>query len=241
MRRAARAPPRSLRLERHARPLLPRGQRALARAAVRHAAGLRAPARAAGAARLRGRDVPRRRARGARRQDGRGHLRRRLPVGARAGAADPRPASACRRRCSCPPTGRGADEPMRWPGIDQWMGGRVRARAAPAVVGAARGARRARMGDRLPHPVPSAPHHPGRRSARRGAARVARGVRAPHGAPVHDDWPIPTATTTRAWRPPPGGPGTRRRARCPRGCTPRSRWNGRGWASTTTTPSAATG
>ena len=54
-------------------------------------------------------------------------------------------------------------------------------------------------------------------------------------------WPIPTATTTPAWRPPPGGPATRRRARCPRGCTPRGRWNGPGWASTTTTPSAATG
>ena len=47
------------------------------------------------------------------------------------------------------------DEPMRWPGIDQWMGGAVRARAAAADLGAARASSTRTDGRSAPTPGPT--------------------------------------------------------------------------------------
>ena len=94
--------------------------------------------------------------------------------------------------------------------------------------------RRRRLGDRLAHPLPPAPHElddaaldeelrESRAECERRLGRPCTTLAYPYG-----DYDARVAEAA-------DGPATRRRARCPREFTPRGRWSGRASASTTTT------
>ena len=90
------------------------------------------------------------------RADAVGDLRRCLPVRVRQLAAP------CSTRLGVPGTvfvptrPVGSERPMAWPGIDRWLGGPVRARADPDVLGRARRARGGTVGARIAHTHASA-------------------------------------------------------------------------------------
>ena len=127
-------------------------------------AALRAPARAARRARLPRRDVHRGGRCAAGRAGARRHLRRRLPLGARARAADPRPLRPDRRPCSRRPTESTSSGPLRWPGIDRGIGGPHERELTPMSWDELRALADGGLGDRLAHGLPT-------RTSRRSTTR----------------------------------------------------------------------
>ena len=142
-------------------------------------------------------------------------------------------------RCSCPTDYPEREEPMAWPGIDQWLGGEHEPELRPMNWAQMRDL--AESGWEIGSHTCSHPHltELDDRHARPRDDRVAQGMRAAPGPPVHDDR-VSVRRLRRARR---GRSGARRvsgaPARCRRASTRRSRWSGRAWACTTATTTAA--